>query len=69
MFTNIKTSDWLSSKSKKEHERLVGIATKNKHDRIKKYTKRKEEILTFEMDQMEKWKLEKELKQQMKKNI
>ena len=65
MFTNIKTSDWLrlSSKSKKEHEKLVGIATKNKHDRIKKYRKRKEEILTFEMDQMEKWKLEKELKQ------
>ena len=64
MFTNNKTSDWLSSKSKDELEKLVDIARKNKHDRIKKYKKRKEEILTFKMDKMEKVKLEKELKLQ-----
>ena len=64
MFTNNKTSEWLSSKSKDELKKLVDIARKNKHDRIKKYKKRKEEILTFKMDKMEKVKLEKELKLQ-----
>ena len=54
MFTNNKTSDWLSSKSKEKLEKLVNIARKDKHDRIKKYKKRKEEILTFKMDKMEK---------------
>ena len=59
MFTNNKTSDWLSSKFKEEQEKLVDIARKNKHDRIKKYKKLKEEILTFKIDKMEKVKLEK----------
>ena len=59
MFTNNKTSDWLSSKFKEEREKLVDIARKNKHDRIKKYKKLKEEILTFKIDKMEKVKLEK----------
>ena len=59
MFTNNKTSDWLSSKFKEEWEKLVDIARKNKHDRIKKYKKLKEEILTFKIDKMEKVKLEK----------
>ena len=59
MFTNNKTSDWLSSKFKEEREKLVDIARKNKHDRIKKYKKLKEEILTFKINKMEKVKLEK----------
>ena len=59
MFTNNKTSHWLSSKFKEEREKLVDIARKNKHDRIKKYKKLKEEILTFKIDKMEKVKLEK----------
>ena len=36
----------------------------NKHDRIKKYKIRKDEILTFKMDKIGKVKLEKELKLQ-----
>ena len=42
MLTNNKTGDWLSSKFKEKLEKLVDIARKNKHDRIKKYKKRKE---------------------------
>ena len=64
IFTNHKTSDWLSFNSKEELEKLVDIARKNKHDKIKRYKKRKEEILTFKMDKMEKVKLEKEPKLQ-----
>ena len=62
-----KTIDWLSSRSREELEKLVDIARKNKHVRITKYKKRKEEILTFKMDKMEKVKLGKELK--LKKTI
>ena len=62
MLTNNKTGDWLSSKFKEELEKLVDIARKNKHDRIKKYKKRKEEGLIFKMDKMEKVKFENELK-------
>ena len=62
MLTNNKTGDWLSSKFKEELEKLVDIARKNKHDRIKKYKKRKEESLIFKMDKMEKVKFENELK-------
>ena len=36
MLTINKTGDWLSSKFKEELEKLVDIARKNKHDRIKK---------------------------------
>ena len=53
MFTNNKTSYWFSSKSKEGLEKLVDITRKNKHDRIKKYKKRKEEILTLKWT---KWK-------------
>ena len=66
MLTNNKTGDWLSSKFKEELEKLVDIARKNKHDRIKKYKKQKEESLIFKMDKMEKVKFENELK--LKKN-
>ena len=62
MLTNNKTGDWLSSKFKEELEKLVDIARKNKHDRIKKYKKQKEESLIFKMDKMEKVKFENELK-------
>ena len=62
MLTNNKTGDWLSSKFKEKLEKLVDIARKNKHDRIKKYKKRKEESLIFKMDKMEKVKFENELK-------
>ena len=62
MLTNNKTGDWLSSKFKEELEELVDIARKNKHDRIKKYKKQKEESLIFKMDKMEKVKFENELK-------
>ena len=62
MLTNKKTGGWLSSKFKEELEKLVDIARKNKHDRIKKYKKRKEESLIFKMDKMEKVKFENELK-------
>ena len=62
MLTNNKTGDWLSSKFKEELEKLVDIARKNKHDRIKKYKKQKEENLIFKMDKMEKVKFENELK-------
>ena len=62
MLTNNKTGDWLSSKFKEELEKLVDIARKNKHDRIKKYKKRKEESLIFKMDKMERVKFENELK-------
>ena len=67
MLTNNKTGDWLSSKFKEELEKLVDIARKNKHDRIKKYKKQKEESLIFKMDKMEKVKFENELK--LKKTI
>ena len=62
MLTNNKTGDWLSSKFKEELEKLVDIARKNKHERIKKYKKQKEESLIFKMDKMEKVKFENELK-------
>ena len=62
MLTNNKTGDWLSSKFNEELEKLVDIARKNKHDRIKKYKKQKEESLIFKMDKMEKVKFENELK-------
>ena len=62
MLTTNKTGDWLSSKFKEELEKLVDIARKNKHDRIKKYKKRKEESLIFKMDKMAKVKFENELK-------
>ena len=62
MLTNKKTGGWLSSKFKEELEKFVDIARKNKHDRIKKYKKRKEESLIFKMDKMEKVKFENELK-------
>ena len=62
MLTNNKTGDWLSSKFKEELEKLVDIARKNKHDRIKKYKKRKEESLIFKLDKMERVKFENELK-------
>ena len=62
MLTNNKTGDWLSSKFKEELEKLVDIARKNKHDRIKEYKKQKEESLIFKMDKMEKVKFENELK-------
>ena len=67
MLTNNKTGDWLSSKFKEELEKLVDIARKNKHDRIKKYKKQKEESLIFKMEKMEKVKFENELK--LKKTI
>ena len=54
IFTNHKTSDWLSFNSKEELEKLVDIARKNKHDRIKKCKRRKEEILTFKIEKNEK---------------
>ena len=54
----------MNSRSREELEKLVDIARKNKHVRITKYKKRKEEILTFKMDKMEKVKLEEELKLQ-----
>ena len=62
MLTNNKTGDWLSSKFKEELEKLVDIARKNKHERIKKYKKQKEENLIFKMDKIEKVKFENELK-------
>ena len=39
MFNNNKTSDWLSSKSKEELEKVFDISRKNKHNRIRKYKK------------------------------
>ena len=41
MFNNNKSGDWLDQKSKSEIKNLVKIARYNKHDRIKKYKKRK----------------------------
>ena len=35
MFTNNKTNDWFTPKSKEELEKLVDIARKNNNDRIK----------------------------------
>ena len=45
MFNNNKSGDWLDKKSKIEN--LVKTARYNKHDRIKKYKKRKEDILAY----------------------
>ena len=64
MFNNNKSKDWLDKKSKLEIENLVKIARYNKHDRIKKYKKRKEDILAYKIDKLEKVKLEKEIKLQ-----
>ena len=64
MFNNNKSEDWLDKKSKLEIENLVKIARYNKHDRIKKYKKRKEDILAYKIDKLEKVKLEKEIKLQ-----
>ena len=64
MFNNNKSGDWLDQKSKSEIENLVKIARYNKHDRIKKYKKRKEDILAYKIDKLEKVKLEKEIKLQ-----
>ena len=63
MFNN-KSCDWLANKSKEEIKKLVQIARTNKHDRIKKYKDRKEVIISFKIDKLEKAKLEKEIKEQ-----
>ena len=65
---HLQQNKWLVE-SKEELEKLVDIARKNKHDRIKKYKGRKEEILTFKIEKMEKVKLEKELKLQKAEKI
>ena len=62
MFNNSKSCDWLANKSKEENKKLVQIARTNKHDRIKKYKDRKEEIILFKIDKLEKARLEKEIK-------
>ena len=64
MFNNNKSGDWLNKKSKSEIENLAKIARDNKHDRIKKYKKRKEDILAYKIDKLVKTKLEKEIKLQ-----
>ena len=64
MFNNNKTSDWLEDKSTDQLERLVKIARTNKYDWIKKYKERQKIILQFEIDNMDKKKLEKEIKDQ-----
>ena len=64
MFNNNKSGDWLDKKLKSEIENLVKIARYNKHDRIKKYKKRNEDILAYKIDKLEKAKLEKEIKLQ-----
>ena len=46
-FNNNKSGDWLDKKSKSKIENLVKTARYNKHDRIKKYKKRKEDILAY----------------------
>ena len=63
-FNNNKSGDWLDKKSKSKIENLVKTARYNKHDRIKKYKKRKEDILAYKIDKLEKAKLEKEIKLQ-----
>ena len=67
MFNN-KSGDWLDQKSKPETENLAKIARYNKHDRFKKYKKRKEEILAYKIDKLEETKLEKEIKLQIQHN-
>ena len=64
MLNNNKSSDWLANKSKEENKKLVQIARTNKHDRIKKYKDRKEEIVLFKTDKFKKVRLEKEIKKQ-----
>ena len=64
MLNNNKSSDWLANKSKEENKKLVQIARTNKHDRIKKYKDRKEEIVLFKTDKLKKVRLEKEIKKQ-----
>ena len=59
---NNKTSDWLKDKSTNQLERLVRIARTNKYDPIKKYKERQKVILQFKIDNMDKKKLEKEIK-------
>ena len=61
LFSNNKSCDWLANKSKEEIKKLVQIAWTNKHDRMKKYKDRKEEII---LDKLEKARLEKEIKGQ-----
>ena len=64
MLNNNKSSDWLANKSKEENKKLVQIARTNKHDRIKKYKDKKEEIVLFKTDKFKKVRLEKEIKKQ-----
>ena len=64
MLNNNKSSDWLANKSKEENKKLVQIARTNKHDRIKKYKDRKEEIVLFKTHKFKKVRLEKEIKKQ-----
>ena len=64
MLNNNKSSDWLANKSKEENKKLVQIARTKKHDRIKKYKDRKEEIVLFKTDKFKKVRLEKEIKKQ-----
>ena len=63
MFNN-KSCDWLANKSKEEIKKLVQIVRTNKHDRIKKYKDRKEQIVLFKIDKLQKARLEKEIKEQ-----
>ena len=64
MFNDNESSAWLANKSKAEIKKLVQIARTNKHVRIKKYKDRKEEIISFKIDKLEKARLEKEIKEQ-----
>ena len=64
MFNNKKSGDWLDQKSKSEIEKLIKITRYNKYGGIKKSKNRKEDILPYKIDKVEKAKLEKEIKLQ-----
>ena len=62
MFSNNKTGQWLENKSKEDIEKLVHIARTNKYNWIKKYKQRKNDIIQYKIDQMDKKNLEDQIK-------
>ena len=64
MFSNNKTSAWLGGKSEGELQDIISIAMKNKIYFIEKYKQRKNAILAYRTDMLEKKKLENDIKEQ-----
>lgn len=64
MFNNNRTGEWLKAKTEEELKDLVTISRTNRRDFIKKYRDRKNRLIIYKLDEMDRKKLEKEMKDQ-----